>query len=435
LLRPYGETNENNLPKERMKPMDSEKTKFDSKRATGIVLPADGDQNKAIINLIKQLLEKKYLDAILIPSKIPDTESYTWLLVHEVSLLDSANPLPPVMTVQGGKALSSLTEHGELEGTIAVLMRPCEIRAAVELSKLKQIDLDNFTFFSIDCPGAMPLSDYMNDPQEMTKIFEQSLEKWGESESLRPVCQICDQFSLYCLVPSLGQSLPEENENGMPIPDLHIGLIGGNSEKIYLLPVTPRGKGLLEKVDLTVQESMDNWESEIDRMREIKSKKRADFHKEWDTKIKGADNLLTVFDECINCHNCMNACPVCYCQQCYFDSQFMRLTPDDYMERAKKRGALRFPLDTLFFHLGRMSHMALSCVSCGACEDACPMSIPVAQVFTAVGDQAQEYFRYVPGRAKGEILPLQTYQEDEFGEVETPKDQEEISSVEEKNNV
>jgi hypothetical protein len=63
------------------------------------------------------------------------------------------------------------------------------------------------------------------------------------------------------------------------------------------------------------------------------------------------------------------------------------------------------------------------------------MSIPVAQVFTAVGDQAQEYFHYVPGRAKGEILPLQTYKEDEFGEVETPKEQQEMSSVEGKDNV
>jgi formate dehydrogenase subunit beta len=415
--------------------MNSEKNEFGGNGETGIIYPADGDQNKAIISLLKQFLEKKYLDAVLIPSKIPDTESYTWLLVHEESLLDLANPLPPIMTVQGGKALSSLTEHGELEGTIAVLMRPCEIRAAVELSKLKQIDLDNFTFFSIDCPGVVPLLDYMKDPQEMAKNFEQSLENWGESDSLRPVCQICDQFSLFCLSQSPSQSLPSDNEDGMPVPDLHIGLVGGKSEKVFLVPVTPRGKDLLEKVDLSTQESLENWKSEVQKIKEIKRDKRTAFHKEWDTKIKGADKLTTVFDECINCHNCMNACPVCYCQQCYFDSQFLRLAPDAYLEKAEKRGALRFPLDTLFFHLGRMSHMALSCVSCGACEDACPMSIPVAQVFTAVCDQAQEYFQYVPGRARGEILPLQTYHEDEFGDVETPKENVEMSSVEEKDNV
>lgn len=415
--------------------MTSEQKKYDANAPTGVILSADGDQNKAIINLLKQFLEKKCLDAVLVPSKIPDTESYTWLLVHEKSLLDGANPLPPIMAVQGGKALSSLTEHGELEGTIAVLMRPCEIRAAVELSKLKQIDLDNFTFFSIDCPGAVPLSDYMNDPQEMAKSYEQSREKWGNADCLRPVCQICDQFSLFCLIPSSSESQPADHEDEMPVPDLHIGLIGGKGEKIFLLPVTPKGNELLEKVDLSSQESMENWESEVQKVKDIKREKRASFHKEWDSKIKGIDKLTTVFDECINCHNCMNACPVCYCQQCYFDSQFMRLTPHDYLERAEKRGALRFPLDTMFFHLGRMSHMALSCVSCGACEDACPMSIPVAHVFTAVGDQAQEYFHYVPGRAKGEVLPLQTYLEDEFGDVESPSESGEKPFVEEKDNV
>jgi len=64
--------------------------------------------------------------------------------------------------------------------------------------------------------------------------------------------------------------------------------------------------------------------------------------------------------------------------------------------------------------------MSLSCVSCGACEDACPVSIPVAQIFTMVGDQTQEYFDYAAGRDRAEPLPLQGFEEQEFTEVETP---------------
>jgi formate dehydrogenase subunit beta len=414
--------------------MESAQDKNNGKASKGKIIPADEGQDKAILSLLKKFLDNKCLDAVLIPSKVPETESYTWLLVHEECLLDLSNPLPPVMTVQGGRALSSLTRHGELEGTIAALMRPCEIRAVVELSKLKQIDLDNFIFFSIDCPGAVPLSDYMSDPEGMTESFEKAFKTWGESDSLRPVCHICDQFSLPGLAPSSQQSLPTDDVEEMPFPDLHIALIG-KGEKIALLPVTPKGEELLAKVDLSAQEFLEDWESEVRKIIENKRKNRTAFHKEWDTKIKGADQLATIFDECINCHNCMNACPVCYCQQCYFDSQLLRLTPDAYLERAEKRGALRFPQDTLFFHVGRMSHMVLSCVSCGACEDACPMSIPVAQVFTAVGDQAQEYFHYIPGIARGESLPLQVYSEDEFGDVETPREQGEMSSGEVKDNV
>jgi formate dehydrogenase subunit beta len=416
-------------------PMNSAQDMKNRNSLKGKIIPVDGENRKTIIDLMKQLLEKKCLDAILVPSQVPDTDFYTWLLVQEGSLLDLCDPLPPVMTVQGGKALSSLTKHGEMEANIGVLMRPCEIEAVVELHKLKQIDLDHIILFSIDCPGTVPLSDYMRDPQKMAENFKESIKKWGESESLRPICQICDRFSLFPFAPSSPKSSLSQGGADLPASDIHIGLLGGNDEKIFLWPVTQRGKDLLEKLDLSVHDSLEIWESKVEEVREEKLKKRTAFHDEWSTKIKGVDNFAAIFDECINCHNCMEACPVCYCQQCYFDSQLLTLTPEAYLERAQKRGSLRFPLDTLLFHIGRMSHMALSCVSCGACEDACPMSIPVAQVFTAVGDQVQDYFKYVPGREKEESPPLQIFLEDEFGDVETPRDGLETSHGETKENV
>jgi formate dehydrogenase subunit beta len=402
----------------------------------GKILPAKDGINKAIIDFLKKSLEKKCFDAFLIPAKVPDTESYAWLLLQDQSLLELANPLPPVMMVQGGKALSSVTKHGEMDQRVAAVMRPCEVRAAVELFKLKQNNLENITLISIDCPGAMPLSDYTDNPEKMTKAFEDAFDKWGESDFLRPICQICHRFSL----PSLSFSSPpeppsEQNEEDFVASDLHIGLLGGDKEKIFLLPCSSKGTELLEKLELSPQDSLKNWESKVKEISDKKIKKRNTFNKEWLTKIAGNEKFITVFDECINCHNCMNVCPICYCQQCYFDSQALNLAPEAYLQRAEKRGALRFPIDTLLFHLGRMSHMVLSCVSCGACEDACPMSIPVAQIFAMVGDQTQKDFNYIPGRNRGEALPLQVFLEDEFSEVETPRKGEETSTEEAEKNV
>lgn len=79
--------------------------------------------------------------------------------------------------------------------------------------------------------------------------------------------------------------------------------------------------------------------------------------------------------------------------------------------------------------------MALSCVSCGACEDACPMSIPVGQVFTMMGNKTQDYFAYTPGLDRNEPLPLQIFKEDEFGEVETPREGAEAPAEETEKNV
>jgi len=279
----------------------------------------------------------------------------------------------------------------------------------------------------------MPLSDYMDDPEKTSNTFKKIFENWEDSDSLRPVCQICHQFSFSSLLSSSSQeSVSKESETDLPASDLHIGLLGGENKKIFLIPITSKGKEIFDKFDLSFQDSLENWESKVKEIRDKKLKKRKTFHKEWQTKIEGSDKFIAAFDECINCHNCMRVCPVCYCQQCYFDSQTLQLSPETYVERAEKRGALRFPLDTILFHLGRMSHMALSCVSCGACEDACPMSIPVAQIFTLVGDQTQEYFDYIPGGNRGESLPLQVFLEDELGEIETPYEIEEASTGEAK---
>ena len=70
------------------------------------------------------------------------------------------------------------------------------------------------------------------------------------------------------------------------------------------------------------------------------------------------------------------------------------------------------------FHVGRLSHMSLSCVSCGLCSDACPVSIPVAEVFSYVADQTQRTFEYDAGIDREETLPIQVYRLDEIQGVD-----------------
>ena len=394
-------------------------------------MPAREGPRQAVIDFLKQALEKKGFDYLLIPVKGPDGVSYSWVLLKDESLLDSADPLPPVMTVQGGTALSSITKHGGSGFEIAAVMRPCEIRAAVELCKLKQVDLEDITLISIDCPGAVPLKDYMNEPEKNAETFNEILKKWEDSDALRPVCRVCHRFSL----PSFYlESSNEKDGTGAPASDLHIG-IGIDGKNIFLIPVTSKGKDLLENLDFSVEDPLEDWKSKTETVVKRKLKNKEQFSKEWQEKIQGPDKFADAFDECINCRNCMRVCPICYCQQCYFDSRNLKLPPEEYLQRAAKKGALRFPLNTLFFHLGRMSHMLLSCVSCGACEDACPMSVPVAQIFVTEGELIQKDFDYTPGIDREEPLPLQDFREDEFGEVETPVEHEETQARESEENV
>jgi len=64
-----------------------------------------------------------------------------------------------------------------------------------------------------------------------------------------------------------------------------------------------------------------------------------------------------------------------------------------------------------------MNHMAVCCVGCGLCEQACPSNIALLKIFKMVGHQVQGMFKYVPGRSLEEEIPLGVFKEDELEKV------------------
>jgi formate dehydrogenase subunit beta len=133
--------------------------------------------------------------------------------------------------------------------------------------------------------------------------------------------------------------------------------------------------------------------------------------------LQGVEGLHKTFADCIGCHNCQSACPICFCRQCYFDSEVAKQDPNARLDAALERGGIAFPADRVMFHTGRMTHMSLSCVSCGQCSDACPVSIPVADIFSYMAGVTQPTFEYTAGRNDGEPLPLRHFREDEVPRV------------------
>jgi formate dehydrogenase subunit beta len=200
--------------------------------------------------------------------------------------------------------------------------------------------------------------------------------------------------------------------------DLHIGTLGTKKDTFFIISSSQKGDDILDKLGITTKDNIDTWKIKVKEKVEEKQKKRKKKHQDLKSQIGGLDNLIESFSQCINCHNCMRVCPICYCRLCYFDSDKVKHTSTDYLQRAKNKGSIRFLPDTALFQMGRMMHMSLSCVSCGSCEDACPMSIPVAQIFSMIADETQGLFEYVAGRSLEEPLPLKTYEEDELHQVE-----------------
>jgi formate dehydrogenase subunit beta len=132
---------------------------------------------------------------------------------------------------------------------------------------------------------------------------------------------------------------------------------------------------------------------------------------------EGLDGLIEVFGKCIGCHGCGHVCPICYCLLCDFESRSFDYDTPYFEKELAGKGALRLPPDTIFFHLGRMTHMSFSCVGCGVCSDTCPVGIPVAAVFKKVGEHTASLFEYVPGRDVEEAIPVMVFKEEEFHEL------------------
>jgi formate dehydrogenase subunit beta len=165
---------------------------------------------------------------------------------------------------------------------------------------------------------------------------------------------------------------------------------------------------------------VEEWEAEVERRTAARRQAKEEAHRALREEAAGPERLAATWARCIGCHACRSVCPICICRQCYFDSEALKVPAANTLARALRKGAARLPTDTFLFHLGRMAHMSLSCVSCGACEDACPAGVPVAELFGLVAAKTQAVFDYEAGRDRAEPVPTTYYRVEELGDVQAP---------------
>ena len=113
----------------------------------------DNDLQKNITNLLGEMLAKGCVDAVLVPQKMPIGEGVVQSLVTDESKLENAEPLAFVMPVNSGTIISDMTNITPSDRRIAVVLKSCELRALIELVKLKQASLENLIIIGVDCPG------------------------------------------------------------------------------------------------------------------------------------------------------------------------------------------------------------------------------------------------------------------------------------------
>ena len=116
------------------------------------------------------------------------------------------------------------------------------------------------------------------------------------------------------------------------------------------------------------------------------------------TYVERSELFKQAIRKCIRCYACRNACPNCYCKECFAeqtDPRWINIT-NDLSEIA-------------FFHMTRIFHQAGRCVDCGACVRACPMDIDLRPFTRMLVDEVKDRFNYDPGISQNEKPPLATF--------------------------
>jgi formate dehydrogenase subunit beta len=363
------------------------------------IIPVEnGDVLLALQGILRGLLETGAVEMLLVPMRTP-RGGVSPALVSNPDLLNAADPLAPVLPVNAA-TLAGVLSIREPRVKVGVVLRSCELRALVELTKVQQAHLDDLVLIAVDCAGTFEVPVFHERDVNGSALLWQHLflsatsDPTAQNPELRLACQMCER----------------------PVfdgADIAIELLGSDLDQGIRLSLSDE---IGSKLGLTAVESNSRDGILTEYIAARTAVRDAEFQKVRE-QLLGPETILGVFDACIRCHNCMTVCPVCYCKTCVFKSPVFDHEPMQYVGWANQKGALRLPADTSLFHLTRLNHMGLSCVGCGMCTQACPADLPVGVVFRAISQRLQEAFEYLPGRDPDETLPLITFREDEWTDL------------------
>jgi formate dehydrogenase subunit beta len=380
-----------------------------------MIIPVENrDTLKAVRGFLKALLECGAVELIMTPMRTP-AGTVVPALVSSPDMLAVADPLAPVLSVNGATLAGKLSVK-EPRPKVGVVLRSCELRALVELTKMQQASLDDLVLIAIDCAGtsSVPLHQRLaaasNGSSEEHPLWQEFFEAVAENPQspkteLRPACKVCEQPVF----------------NGLRPQDIAIHLLGYDAgQELHVVLPAKLASRIASKMGLAQpisEEPPEGRQKAIDKLVSARIVTRDAEFALIRARLEGPQGIAGVFASCIRCHNCMTVCPSCYCKTCVFKSAIFDHEPMQFVNWARQKGAYRLPSDTVLFHMTRLNHMSLSCVGCGMCTEACPSELPVGMVFRAIGQRVQATFEYAPGRSLEDPLPLVTFKADEWTDV------------------
>lgn len=322
------------------------------------------------------------LDAMLAPVELPDHAGVSPRVISQPADLSRVNPFAPVMLNNCACMIQNFIEDHP-HSHLAVLLRPCELRALMELRKRHRVyyqsvasgnDRESLVLISVDCPGTFSpekYSQHVGSHQEDAEMIHVEV-SYGRQESyipyeVRQTCQICDSPS------PLGA-------------DILIGTIG----------IEPQGNLLViarnEQIDadLRLREVTDGIATEcqvvcremmVGKLMDKRAEKRFALMNSQSLQPADFHTALAMLARCTLCADCLAACPL-------YDGELAGMLG---VGEGRPTG------HSLLFELVRLSRWLASCSGCGMCKESCPNGVSLPRAISTLNHSIQGELHYRPG--------------------------------------
>lgn len=257
---------------------------------------------------------------------------------------------------------------------IGIAAKACDLRSVVALIKERQVQRASLVVVGVPCRGMV----------DVRKV----------------------EAAAASAAPTAGEILSQEEDGGdtLRVATRGAGTLSLNREQVLQDCCLECRYPSPEGADLLVPgESRKPGDGGYARIREFEAKSREE-HWEY---------FRSELSRCIRCNACRQACPTCWCKECFAEHTNLRWI-----------GAGTDWSDKMFFQVIRIFHQAGRCVECDACYRACPMHIDLRLYTKKIVKDVEEAFGYLPAFNAEELPPLATFSEKDVDSFITDPDKE-----------
>jgi len=372
----------------------------------------------AVSSLLKFALESGRVDSIL-AVKARDGDRFDGepaLITKPEELMETAGSLH----FSSPNIARFIKEYldGASNSKTAVVVKPCDAKAIIELAKRNQIDLDNLLLIGVNCTGTLP-------PARSKKMLVDEFE-------VNPASVVAEDIEDNKLIIILKDGTEKERdlakleeqgygrrdncrrcETNIPtMADIACGKWGTTDKNTTFVQVcSEKGADLVEAaiqggVIKAKQPSAANIEARKNKDEAARELARQCRDKDF-AELEGATTEERFnywneqFSRCIKCYGCRDACPICYCKSCMLEADRGFVDPGEVPPNA-------------IFPMVRITHVMNSCVNCGQCQDACAMEIPLSRLIFLLSIKLGDIFHYEPGMDVNVPPPMATVPDEEM---------------------